>query len=51
LRAFLEARVQGKSPEVTVYDGARATITCLQMLAAARSGDTCAIDWKASLML
>ncbi|HVX67747.1 MAG TPA: bi-domain-containing oxidoreductase [Bryobacteraceae bacterium] len=37
MRAFLDGIREGKPPEVTVRDGARATLACLRMLEAART--------------
>jgi polar amino acid transport system substrate-binding protein len=37
MRAFLDGVREGKPPEVTVRDGARATLACLRMLEAART--------------
>ena len=44
MNAFLSALKDGKNPDVTVRDGVRATIGCLQMLEATRSLQTCPID-------
>jgi predicted dehydrogenase len=44
LRSFCETLLKGGMPEVTVRDGVRATIVCLRMLDAARTGATMAID-------
>ena len=35
---FAESIRQGRPPMVTVYDGARATLGCLAMMASARDG-------------
>jgi predicted dehydrogenase len=35
---FAESIRQGRPPEVTVYDGARATLGCLAMMASAQNG-------------
>jgi predicted dehydrogenase len=35
---FSESIRKGRAPAVTVYDGARATLGCLAMMASARSG-------------
>ncbi len=37
MRAFLQGIREGRQPEVTVRDGARATVGCLRMLEAART--------------
>jgi len=44
MNAFLSALQNGKTPEVTVRDGVRATIGCLRMLESTRSLQTCPID-------
>jgi predicted dehydrogenase/threonine dehydrogenase-like Zn-dependent dehydrogenase len=44
MNAFLSALQSGKTPDVTVRDGVRATIGCLQMLESARTLECCAID-------
>jgi predicted dehydrogenase len=49
LRSFVEAIQAGKQPQVTVMDGARSTVGCLQMLASARALEPQAIDYKAAL--
>ena len=49
LRLFFESIREGKTPEVTVRGGARATIACLQMLEAARTLAPCEINWEAAL--
>lgn len=49
LADFVEAIRTGNSPEVTVRDGARATIGCLRMLESARRLVPCAIDIDAAL--
>ena len=41
---FAESLKQGRAPAVTVYDGARATLGCLAMMAAAREGVAVAIE-------
>ncbi len=46
---FLRALQEGRAPEVTVLDGARATIGCLRMLAAARSRGTARMDLETVL--
>lgn len=49
LADFVEAIRTGNPPEVTVRDGARATIGCLRMLESARRLGPCAIDLDAAL--
>jgi predicted dehydrogenase len=44
MTAFLGALREGRSPEVTVYDGARATLACLAMLASARDEAPVSLD-------
>jgi predicted dehydrogenase len=44
MAAFVESLRQGRPPQVTVYDGARATIACLAMLQSAREERPVAID-------
>ena len=44
MNAFLSALQSGKTPDVTVRDGVRATIGCQQMLESARTLECCAID-------
>ena len=51
LGAFLKGIVAGTPPEVTVRDGARATIGCLRMQHSARIGMPCSIDLDRSLSL
>jgi len=41
---FAESIRQGRAPAVTVYDGARATLGCLAMMASARDGAPVAIE-------
>jgi predicted dehydrogenase/threonine dehydrogenase-like Zn-dependent dehydrogenase len=41
---FVESIRQGRPPAVTVYDGARATLGCLAMLASAARGEAVALD-------
>jgi hypothetical protein len=43
MTAFIEGIRSGKPPDVTVLDGARATIGCLRMLESARTLSPCAI--------
>ena len=47
LKAFLESVRDGTRPSVNVRDGARATIGCLRMLEAARTGTTVPIGLSA----
>lgn len=49
LEAFLKGISTGEPPEITVRDGARATIGCLRMLESARTLSTCSIDLEAVL--
>src|SRR6185503_7443402 len=44
MSAFIESIRSGKQPEVTVLDGARATIGCLSMLQSAKSQEPVAIN-------
>jgi predicted dehydrogenase len=44
LKSFVTRIREGREPEVTVRDGARATIVCLRMLESARTSSPCAID-------
>ena len=44
LQSFCAALVSGGTPDVNVQDGARATIVCLRMLEAAKTGRTVEID-------
>lgn len=44
LGAFLDNVRTGQPPEVTVRDGARATVVCVQMLESAKTLKPCAID-------
>ena len=39
MKSFIGAIREGSSPEVTVVDGARATLGCLEMLESARTGE------------
>src|SRR5581483_2545941 len=50
MRAFVQALRTGQTPAVTVRDGVRATLGCLQMLEAARTGQPCALDVDAALL-
>jgi predicted dehydrogenase/threonine dehydrogenase-like Zn-dependent dehydrogenase len=47
--SFIRAVREERQPEVTVRDGARATLGCLAMLDAARTGEPCAIDLSSVL--
>ncbi len=47
LQDFFGAIRDGTTPQVTVEDGTRATLTCLQMLKSARDLAPCSLDWKA----
>ena len=49
LESFLDGIRRGKEPEVTVRDGVRATIGCLRMLEAARTGRVTPIDIESVL--
>jgi predicted dehydrogenase/threonine dehydrogenase-like Zn-dependent dehydrogenase len=49
LESFFSAIRRGGVPDVTVRDGARATIVCLRMLEAARTRTACEIDLNAVL--
>jgi predicted dehydrogenase/threonine dehydrogenase-like Zn-dependent dehydrogenase len=49
LEAFLRGLREGRPPEVTARDGARATIACLRMLESSRTQTSCAIDLDAAL--
>jgi predicted dehydrogenase len=40
---FVGSIRQGRQPAVTVYDGARATLGCLAMMASARDGSPVAL--------
>jgi len=46
LASFFGSIRNGSLPEVTVLDGARATVACLRMLESAKTGEPCAIDLK-----
>jgi hypothetical protein len=41
---FFVALRESRLPQVTVVDGARATLACLKMLESARTGQPCTID-------
>jgi hypothetical protein len=48
---FTESIRKGRPPAVTVYDGARATLGCLAMMASAKSGEAVALNaalWRAA---
>jgi predicted dehydrogenase len=49
LEAFVEGLRAGRRPDVTVRDGARATVACLRMLESARTLSPCTIDLDAVL--
>jgi predicted dehydrogenase len=49
LDAFLKSILTGTTPEVTVRDGARATIGCLRMLQSARDGQPCRLELDRAL--
>lgn len=49
LNSFVQALRSGKDPEITVIDGVRATLCCLQMIESARSGVPQKIDLAAAL--
>jgi predicted dehydrogenase/threonine dehydrogenase-like Zn-dependent dehydrogenase len=49
LKTFLTGIREGRPPEITVLDGARATLGCLRMLESARTSASCAIDLDAAL--
>jgi predicted dehydrogenase len=50
LRGFFDGIGAGRSPEIDVRDGARATIVCLRMLESARTQVPCSLDWEAELL-
>jgi hypothetical protein len=43
---FVSDLRSGKTPSVTVRDGARATIGCLRMLESAKEHKPFAVDWE-----
>ena len=49
LRSFFDDLANGKTPEIDVRAGARATIVCLRMLESARAMAPCSLDWEAEL--
>jgi predicted dehydrogenase/threonine dehydrogenase-like Zn-dependent dehydrogenase len=49
VKTFLDGIREGRSPEVTVRDGARATLACLRMIESARVMTSVAIDLEAVL--
>lgn len=49
MKSFLSRLREGKQPEVTVRDGARATICALRMLESARTLRPCAVDLEEAL--
>ena len=50
MQSFVKALRDGATPAVTVRDGIRATVGCLQMLEAARTRQPCALDINAVLL-
>lgn len=48
MTSFLEGLREGRSPEVTVIDGARATVGCLRMMEAARTGRVVKMDFESA---
>jgi predicted dehydrogenase len=44
MRRFLASVKEGRAPDVTVIDGARATLGCIRMMEAAKSGRVLALD-------
>jgi predicted dehydrogenase/threonine dehydrogenase-like Zn-dependent dehydrogenase len=50
IRLFLEAVREGRTPPVTVHDGARATLACLGILDSAAKCQPCEINLDAVLM-
>jgi predicted dehydrogenase len=49
MKSFINSLRKGETPEITVVDGARATIGALRMLESARTLSPCSIDVAASL--
>jgi predicted dehydrogenase len=49
MESFFSRLRQGVPPEITVADGARATICCLRMLSSARELIPFTIDWQAGI--
>jgi predicted dehydrogenase/threonine dehydrogenase-like Zn-dependent dehydrogenase len=49
LAAFVRSLREGREPEVTVRDGVRATVVCLAILEACRSGQPQAVDLEIAL--
>jgi predicted dehydrogenase len=49
MQSFVKSVREGRPPEVTVRDGARATLGCLRMLDAARTRSTMPIDLNSVL--
>jgi predicted dehydrogenase/threonine dehydrogenase-like Zn-dependent dehydrogenase len=47
MHAFISALRENRTPAVTIIDGVRATLGCLRMLEAARTGHPCDIDVQA----
>lgn len=46
MQSFVDAIRSGKAPAVTVEDGARATVVCLALMDAARTGRPVPADWR-----
>jgi predicted dehydrogenase len=51
MQAFFSSLQDGKSPDITVLDGARATIACLRMLESARTLAPCRIEIQSVLTM
>ncbi len=51
MQAFFSALQNGSSPDITVLDGARATIACLRMLESARTLAPCCIEIQSVLTM
>jgi hypothetical protein len=49
LEGFFRAVREHRQPEVTVRDGARATVGCLRMLQSARTLAPASIDWQSAV--
>jgi len=49
LDSFVRSIRTGEAPEISVRDGARATIACLSMLESARTRTRCTIDLESEL--
>jgi hypothetical protein len=50
LQTFFRALQESRSPEVTVRDGARATIGCLRLIESANNLTPCTIDLDKTLV-